>query len=312
MSFHCNAQYFLVTYAQCGDLDPWSVMERFSTLGAECIIARELHADLGLHLHCFVDFGRKFRSRKTDIFDVGSSHPNIEPSRGTPWAGYDYAIKDGDVVCGGLARPRQPRSKSTRNDVHQYTEITNADDIEHFWELLHHLDPKTAVVNFVSATKYAEARFADVEPGYEPRRRQDFVAGDDDGRDAVKSLVLFGEPLTGKTDWARCLGNHVYTMGIVSGDQMLKIANPDVKYAVFDDIRGGIKFFPSFKEWLGCQAYVTVTKKYKEPKLMKWGRPSIWLSNKDPRTEMDPSDANWLEANCTFIEINTPIFHANT
>lgn len=183
MSFHCNARYFLVTYAQCGDLDGWAVMDLFSSLGGECIIAREHHEAGGVHLHCFVDFGRKFRSRKADIFDVAGRHPNIEPSRGTPWAGYDYAIKDGDVICGGLGRPRAPRSKPTHNDVYQYTEITNADDPEHFWELLHHLDPRAAVLNFAAIGRYVQWRFDEPEV-YQPRAISDFDPGFVDGRDA--------------------------------------------------------------------------------------------------------------------------------
>jgi hypothetical protein len=125
-----------------------------------------------------------------------------------------------------------------------------------------------------------------------------------------KSLVLYGASLTGKSAWARSLGSHIYCIGLVSGTECLKA--PDVDYAVFDDIRGGIKFFPSFKEWLGCQEYVTVKQLYREPKLVKWGKVSIWLANKDPRHEMDVEDVHWLEANCKFVEINSPIFRANT
>lgn len=199
MSFFTNGRYFLVTYAQCGDLSEWNVMDLFSSLGAECIIARELHEDLGLHLHCFVDFDRKFRSRKTSIFDVDGRHPNIVRSYGTPWAGYDYACKDGDVVCGGLARPREPRSKPTRNDVSQYTEIASADDPAHFWELLHHLDPKTAVTNFGNVTKYCDWLFREPELAYRPRGRDSFLHGDADGRDAwyEQSGIGSDEPLLG-------------------------------------------------------------------------------------------------------------------
>nr|QWY79444.1 MAG: replication-associated protein [Cressdnaviricota sp.] len=100
-----NSRYLLLTYAQSNGLDEWDVSNHLSTLGAECIIAREDHADGGTHLHCFVDFNRKFRSRNIRIFDVGGFHPNVSPSRGTPEKGYDYAIKDGEVVAGGLARP---------------------------------------------------------------------------------------------------------------------------------------------------------------------------------------------------------------
>lgn len=90
----------------------------------------------------------------------------------------------------------------------------------------------------------------------------------------------------------------------------MKASNVD--YAIFDDIRGGIKFFPAFKEWLGAQQTVSVKRLYRDPKLVAWGRPSIWISNDDPRLAMDPSDALWLEANACFIEVNIPIFRANT
>jgi len=126
------------------------------------------------------------------------------------------------------------------------------------------------------------------------------------------SLVLYGNSRTGKTLWSRSLGSHVYTMGMASGKELRKASNADVKYAVFDDIRGGIKFFPAFKEWLGCQDYVTVKELYREPALVRWGKPTIWVSNDDPRLVMEASDVAWLEANAVFIECNYPIFRANT
>lgn len=84
-----------------------------------------------------------------------------------------------------------------------------------------------------------------------------------------------------------------------------------VDYAVFDDIRGGIKFFPAFKEWLGGQQTVCVKQLYRDPKVITWGKPSIWLSNDDPRNSMEQSDVSWLEANAIFVEITSPIFRAN-
>lgn len=123
------------------------------------------------------------------------------------------------------------------------------------------------------------------------------------------SLCLYGESRTGKTLWARSLGKHIYNVGLVSGDECMKVQ--DVDYAIFDDIRGGIKFFPSFKEWLGCQSWVSVKRLYREPKLIQWGKPSIWISNVDPRNEMLQSDIDWMDKNCIFIEIKAPIFRAS-
>lgn len=124
--------------------------------------------------------------------------------------------------------------------------------------------------------------------------------------------MLYGNTRTGKTLWARSLGTHLYNVGLVSGAECMKGECDDVKYAIFDDIRGGMKFFPAFKEWLGGQMWVTVKLLYRDPKLMKWGKPSIWISNEDPRLEMSPGDVSWLEGNCHFIEVTEAIFRAST
>lgn len=124
--------------------------------------------------------------------------------------------------------------------------------------------------------------------------------------DRPLGLVAYGASRCGKTLWARSLGPHIYTVGLISGAELLK--GPDVDYAVFDDMRGGIKFFPAFKEWFGAQAEVTVKQLYRDPKLVKWGKPSIWLANSDPRHDMDPSDVSWFEANAIFVQVDEPLF----
>jgi len=126
----------------------------------------------------------------------------------------------------------------------------------------------------------------------------------------VNSLVLYGPSQTGKTLWARSLGNHAYCIGLVSGAELQAAA--EVDYAVFDDIRGGFKMFPSFKEWLGAQQYVSVKRLYRDPVQIKWNKPSIWLSNRDPRDELDLVDIQWMEKNVTFINIEEAIFRAST
>lgn len=88
-------------------------------------------------------------------------------------------------------------------------------------------------------------------------------------------------------------------------------ATDDVDYAIFDDIQGGIEFFHAYKFWLGHQEQFYVTDKYKGKKLIKWGKPSIWLSNNDPRMDRN-ADMEWLNANCTFVYLDTPIFHASS
>ncbi|AUX80748.1 replication-associated protein [Cattle blood-associated gemycircularvirus] len=161
-SFNFNARYALLTYAQCGDLDPHEVVCRLAELGAECIIARENHVDGGTHLHSFVDFGRKFRTRRVDTFDVGGHHPNISPSYGTPEKGYDYTIKDGDVVGGGLERPSRA-SVSKTPDI--WAEIILAESRDEFFSLVGSLAPRALCTSFPSLSKYADWKYrVDPEP----------------------------------------------------------------------------------------------------------------------------------------------------
>jgi len=100
-------------------------------------------------------------------------------------------------------------------------------------------------------------------------------------------------------------------MGILSGEVALRDM-PHAEYAVFDDIRGGIKFFPSWKEWFGGQMVVSVKKMYRDPVQMEWGKPCIWLANSDPRESLEAEDANWLEGNCDFVYVGEPISRAST
>lgn len=84
--------------------------------------------------------------------------------------------------------------------------------------------------------------------------------------------------------------------------------NDECEYAVFDDIAGGFEYFHNYKGWLGSQKEFTVTDKYRPKRLVKWGRPTIMLTNDDPT--MDPKvDSAWLHGNCDIIFVGTPFIH---
>lgn len=182
--FSFNARYFLVTYAQCGQLDPWAVNNHFASLGAECIIGREVHADEGTHLHAFVDFGRKFRSRRVSVFDVDGCHPNISPSKGSPEGGWDYATKDGEVVAGGLERPSIVRAVSNGD---KWGQIVRAESEPEFWEAVERLDPKALATNFGNLRKFADWRYKPEPELYEHPTGINFELG------MVPELAAWGE-----------------------------------------------------------------------------------------------------------------------
>lgn len=106
--------------------------------------------------------------------------------------------------------------------------------------------------------------------------------------------------------WARSLGKHIYNCLQFNIDDV--VADIDgAKYAIFDDMQGGIKFFPSYKGWLGAQSSFTVTDKYRGKRSILWGRPCIWLCNDDPAEWVD-CDMTWIRANCEIVELRQQLF----
>lgn len=156
-------RYVLLTYAQCGGLDPFDVVNHLAELGAECIIGRESHADGGIHLHAFADFGRKFRTRNFLLFDVGGRHANIQSCKTTPEAMYDYAIKDGDVVAGGLERPSRVGVLETGSKWH---DIVLAPTRDEFYQRVAELDPRALCVSFSSIRCYADWKYREEQTPY--------------------------------------------------------------------------------------------------------------------------------------------------
>lgn len=166
-SFHFNAKFFLLTYPHVEGsesrpaLDAAAIVAAVAATGGRCIIGQENYNDTGgIHFHVFVAFPNKFRSRRTDIFDVGGYHPNVEPSRGSPERGYDYAIKDGMVVGGDLERPGGGGNSSAKE---RWSAIVQAESVEEFWSLLEVLDPQRMACNFPALQRYADWKWR-VEP----------------------------------------------------------------------------------------------------------------------------------------------------
>lgn len=165
-----TVKYVLLTYAQVGDdFDPEWILDLCVSLEAECLVARERHADGGTHYHAFVEFGRLFSTRSSRRFDLYNYHPNIALVGRTPWVAYDYVCKDGDVVCGGAARPGPggvPDPPKT-NQVHQdWSYILDARDRDDFFVRLREKCPKSLATSFPSLCKYADWRWRRVTAGY--------------------------------------------------------------------------------------------------------------------------------------------------
>lgn len=96
---------------------------------------------------------------------MDGQHPNVEPTKSTPTAGWDYATKDGDVVAGGLERPSNGTSPKT-----EWAEIVAAESREEFWKLCESVAPRALLCNFNSLRGYADWRYKPEPPTYEQPR----------------------------------------------------------------------------------------------------------------------------------------------
>lgn len=174
MNFKFEAKYGLLTYSQSENLDPFDIVLRLSSLGAECIVGREKHQDGGTHYHAFFMFERKYATRNNRIFDVGGHHPNIVRGYGTPEKGWDYATKDGDICAGGLDRPSGvPAGKSDS----KWAWIIQAANREEFFERVSSGDPRALCANFSNLQRYAEWKYRPDPIEYESPGGISFTGG---------------------------------------------------------------------------------------------------------------------------------------
>jgi len=80
------------------------------------------------------------------------------------------------------------------------------------------------------------------------------------------------------------------------------------KYIVLDDFN--IKFFPAWKNFFGSQKRFVLTDKYRKKRTVEWGKPCIWLCNRDgdPRGALSGAELEWLRANAVIVDIWSPLF----
>jgi len=274
------------------------------------VVAVEEHPKTGgYHIHCYVDKGTAFIINDPRFFDFFDVHPNIKPVRKAPYKAYVYAIKDGSIIFEDGTPPEVPTHLAADD---RWASILSSGTKEEFLETAEELAPRDFCLHFNSLLSCAEWKYRD-NPGdyktpevtcyyedypilYEWVHR--FINNPVTGRPT--SLVIWGPTRIGKTLWARSLGKHAYFPGLF----MLEGFNPkETQYAVFDDMLDGIKSIPNFKYWLGGQKEFVVGDKYMRKQRIEWNKPSILISNSDPRIGCCLNDVSWLEGNCIFLEI---------
>lgn len=126
--------------------------------------------------------------------------------------------------------------------------------------------------------------------------------------------MVTGPTRLGKTEWARSLGRHIYMCGMFN----LSMWDDRAEYLVIDDIN--FEFFtPGGRKSLwGAQRELTLSDKYTKKKCINWGKPMIYLCNRDGdfRFALDSkgkdvlsySEKEWYEENTEIVELTTRLY----
>ncbi len=143
-NFDLHARYVFLTYSQCNLEKEYVATRLVELLGSVqyLLVGHELHEDLGDHLHVFISFGRKRRTRDVRFFDIDGFHPNIKiPIRKQEC--HSYCAKGGDTTTRGecpatLIPPAKRVSKRTAlfRELHE-----SSDTVEDFMSALLERDP---------------------------------------------------------------------------------------------------------------------------------------------------------------------------
>lgn len=261
------------------------------------IIAEEHHQpkdnDLvgGKHFHIYVRLNLRLRARNSRLFDVEDLmgrlyHPHIDKVRGfknmvkyltkedtDPLSNFEWTTNEKEIV---------DFNEVYGQEFHSATE---------FLDYFQNKYPKYFTGHYINLRAIAYDRYDKKIVPYVPKYTtfanlpfgcrawvDNYLHGD---LERPLSLILIGESRTGKTEWARSLGRHMYFNGYFN----LDLWDEEAEYAVFDDfdIEGKKleEYFRSWKCWFGAQKEFNITDKYKRKMNVKWGKPIIFISNND-------------------------------
>jgi len=277
-------------------------------------------------------------------------HCNILVIRRTPHFAWDYAGKDGDIISENCPRPLVVKGQSERKaewvycldapaENEFYARIKETDpaalckssqSIEHCAKRLFRTRKAETYAGIVglrfdwrSFPSVAQWVLRALPDGADRIRRiaPDFTDGDErELRRGIPryliggrrpSLILWGESLHGKTDFARALGEHFHFGNDFSLSELILKGVENIEYGVLDDLdwTDAILKGNKYKAWLGAQEHFICTDKFLRKESITWGKPCIFLSNDDPTVALKPSDYKWVQKNCWVVEVpdGTPI-----
>lgn len=166
------------------------------------------------------------------------------------------------------------------------------------WVLETFSDPISRIKSMSRGLSYpADVELRDIQfladhPGFPNRRRP-------------KSLIVFGASRLGKTLFGTNLGPHVAFHRNFNLKKLLAVGTENVEFVIWDDVPWSNPALKKegYKAWLGAQRAFELDDKYDRKVSIEWGKPCVFLTNRNPYWRLGSDDRDFLERNCILISL---------
>jgi len=298
---------FLLTYSQTRLSVDCAFQELLKLRFYTTEVVLEKHFDGGEHIHALLicEKGRR-RKLSPESCIIAGERPNIRGKGSKDVLTASMYIRKSYVDARGL-RDLNERHCKWQRLLHQKT----YDDAVRLWP---GVDPQSYILNRINGEIGLRAHYEHQSEKFQSRYRlfdfnipreiecwadSNIGKKDREGR----SIILWGATRLGKTQLARCLGDHWY----INADWDVNQVSGDVDYGIIDDIP--VSLFRYWKQFLGCQEQFTVTDKFHKKKQLLWGKPVIWICNDNPVSwGLGINDMDWIRGNCDIVHVVNKLY----
>jgi len=125
-----------------------------------------------------------------------------------------------------------------------------------------------------------------------------------------KSLVLWGDNIRGMALWAAHASPRVRTFEHIRYeffDEIGDFQSNQCDYVVFYDYYGGLSRgvggVPYFRQFFKPEKEFVVRPTSGRARRLKWGKPAVLLTHRDPLDDLRPTDAIFLRDHCQVVYI---------
>lgn len=265
---------------------------------------------------CF-DLG-KMCTERGHVFDFQGHHPDLIPKGGSQqWKNALKYLEKDHFFKSNFGEDEEECQEHGENT---WAKAISMETAEEFHQTLSQEEPKDYLRSFISINTYAKQRYQKPQAPYtSPYSLNDFpntpqilkdysnYTNSDEVINRPKTLIVISETRFGKTKWARAITpDHVHLRGEWNPDRI----KDDCKLLIFDDLPMS-ELIPKdrWKSFFGMQDSMDIAGKYRSSRNINRGwKGFIYLTNTDPRLEVDENKSRYITLNSHIVTLESPLF----